>query len=147
MRDPRDPAVHIPRTVNGALNALKAAAAEPGMQRFVYTSSSLAVTNPKPNKQFTVTTDTFNEEAVEKCKQPGVSSSTVYAASKVAAERAIEQWVRENKSSLVVNTREHNGFCRVTISLLTFLSQLYPIKTSGPSSTQPSSGIRRRTAW
>lgn len=123
MRDPRDPAVHIPRTVNGALNALKAAAAEPEMRRFVYTSSSLAATKPMPNKRFTVTTDTFNEEAVERCKQPGTSITTVYAASKVAAERAIEQWVRENKPSLVVNTSEHNGFYRSTKSLLIFLSQ------------------------
>ena len=107
MRGSRDPAVHIPRTVNAAINALKAAAAEPGLRRFVYTSSSFAVTQPKPNKQFTVTTDTFNEEAVERCKQPNPSGETVYSASKVAAERAIEQWVRENKPSFVVNTREH----------------------------------------
>ncbi|KAH8775268.1 aldehyde reductase [Diaporthe sp. PMI_573] len=109
MRGSRDPAVHIPRTVNGALNSLKAAATEPGLRRFVYTSSSFAVTQPKPNKQFTVTTSTFNEEAVERCKQPNPPGETVYSAAKVAAERAIEQWVRENKPTFVVNTLQPNA--------------------------------------
>ena len=104
MTGSRDPAVHIPRTVKSAINALRSAHKEPGLRRFVYTSSSFAVTQPTPNKQFTVTTDTFNEEAVERCKQPNPPGETVYSASKVVAERAIEQWVNENKPAFVVNT-------------------------------------------
>ncbi|KAH6685975.1 aldehyde reductase [Plectosphaerella plurivora] len=109
MTGSRDPDVHIPRTVSSAINALKAAATEPGLRRFVYTSSSFAVTQPKPNKQFTVTTDTFNQEAVDRCKQPNPSGETVYSASKVAAERAIAQWVQDHKPSFVVNTLQPNA--------------------------------------
>lgn len=73
------------------------------MKRFVYTSSSFAATLPKPGERFTISTNTFNNEAVERAWKPNASGETVYAASKVEAERAIMKWVDENKSSLIVN--------------------------------------------
>ncbi|KAF9872767.1 aldehyde reductase [Colletotrichum karsti] len=108
MTGSRDPAVAIPRAVNGALNALKSSA-KAGLKRFVFTSSSFAVTQPKPGKVFTLTEDSFNVEAVERCKQPGADGETVYSASKVEAEWAISKWVEENKPSLVVNTVQPNA--------------------------------------
>lgn len=99
-----DPAVAIPRAVNGALDALAACHKEPGLKRFVFTSSSFAVTQPKPNVEFTVTTDTFNEEAVARAKLPDPDGETVYSASKVECERAIAKWLQEHDSKLVVNT-------------------------------------------
>ncbi|KAJ4243684.1 hypothetical protein NW757_011111 [Fusarium falciforme] len=104
MAGSADPSVVVPRAVNGALNALKAAANEPLMKRFVYTSSSFAVTFPKPGRRFTVTAAMFNDEAVERAWGPNPEDSAVYACSKVEAERAISKWVEEHKPSLVVNT-------------------------------------------
>ncbi|KAM0516790.1 hypothetical protein ACHAPS_008527 [Verticillium nonalfalfae] len=99
-----DPKIAIPRAVAGALNALKASAKEPCMKRFVFTSSSFAVTLPKPGKRFSVTADTFNDEAVERAWQPDPDGTSVYACSKVEAERAIAKWAEENNPSLIVNT-------------------------------------------
>jgi nucleoside-diphosphate-sugar epimerase len=98
-----DPSIAIPQAVNMALNALKSSSAA-GLKRFVYTSSSFAVTQPKPGVKFTVTETTFNEEAVEKVKQLGekAGGATVYSASKVEVERAMQKWQSENPSSEIV---------------------------------------------
>ncbi|KAL3445544.1 NAD(P)-binding protein [Aspergillus insuetus] len=98
-----DASIAIPRAVNGALNALRASAKEPSITRFVYTSSSFAATLPKPGHQFTVAADTFNEEAIERAWGHDADGDSVYAASKVEAERAIAKWVQENDPPLVVN--------------------------------------------
>ncbi|KAH7011053.1 aldehyde reductase [Ilyonectria destructans] len=103
MSGSKNPDVAVARTVNGALNALKASAKEPGVKRFVYTSSSFAATQPKPGKRFTITHSTFNEEAMERAWQPDPDPETVYSASKVEAERQIAAWIRDNKSTLVTN--------------------------------------------
>lgn len=97
----------IPLAVNGALNALEASANEPKMKRFVYTSSSFAVVLPQPGKKFTVTQDTFNDEAVRRIQEPDPDGETVYAASKVETERAISRWMKEHGNSLVVNSRTY----------------------------------------
>jgi nucleoside-diphosphate-sugar epimerase len=73
----------IPRAVGGAISALSACAGEASMKRFVLTSSSFAVTQPKPGKRFTVTIETFNDETVERVKQPDPDGATVYSASKL----------------------------------------------------------------
>ena len=99
----KDPAVAIPLAVHGALNALKAAAREPGMGRFVYTSSAAASNTPKPGVKATIHADAYNDEAVEEAWKPGATRFTVYAASKTAAERAVFEWVEENNPPFVVN--------------------------------------------
>lgn len=104
MRGSRDPAVAIPRSVKGAVNALSAAE-KAGIKRFVYTSSSFAVTMPKPDTVFTVQEDTFNEYAVHAAERGQADGETVYGASKVAAERALRAWVEENHSDIIVNCR------------------------------------------
>ena len=77
------------------------------MKRFVYTSSSFAATIPKPGKRFTVFANTFNNEAVEDALISDPDGATVYAASKVEAERAILKWIDENKPLLIVNRSKH----------------------------------------
>ncbi|KAL3472585.1 hypothetical protein BJX99DRAFT_235214 [Aspergillus californicus] len=104
MTHSTDPNIAIPRAVKGAINALAASAKEPSLKRFVYTSSSFAVTLPKPGKKFTVTAETFNEESVKRAWEPNASGDAIYAASKVEAERAMTKWLDENKTSLAVNT-------------------------------------------
>ncbi|WAO95968.1 Aldehyde reductase [Fusarium falciforme] len=123
MAGSADPSVVVPRAVNGVLNALKAAANEPLMKRFVYTSSSFAVTFPKPGRRFTVTAAMFNDEAVERAWGPNPEDSAVYACSKVEAERAISKWVEDHKPSLVVNTIQPNANIGPIIS---YANQGYP---------------------
>ncbi|KAJ4357074.1 hypothetical protein N0V95_002812 [Ascochyta clinopodiicola] len=105
-----DPAIAIPQAVNMALNALKASAAA-GLKRFVYTSSSFAVTQPKPGVKFTVDESTFNEEVVQAVKEKGSAAggATVYAASKVEVERAMKAWKKESKSPIVINCVNPNA--------------------------------------
>ena len=104
MTGSRDPAIAIPRAVQGSVNALKASAGEPGMRRFVYTSSTYAATMPKPGVEFTIATDRYNDEATEDAWKPGAPGQVVYAASKAAAEKAVFKWVEEHKPPFVVNT-------------------------------------------
>lgn len=89
--------------VKGALNALKSASKEPGIKRFVLTSSSCATTMPKPGKKFTVHKDTWNDEAVKLAKEKDADSFMIYAASKTEAERQVWDWVKKNKPSFIVN--------------------------------------------
>ncbi|CAG9952653.1 unnamed protein product [Clonostachys rosea f. rosea IK726] len=103
MTGSTDPKIAIPKAVDGAINALKASAKEPNMKRFIYTSSSFAAGLPRPNEKFIVNADTFYEEAVKGAWEPNPHRHTVYSASKIAAERAISEWVDDNKPSLVVN--------------------------------------------
>lgn len=110
MQGSGDPATAIPLAVNMALSALKTASAA-GIERFVYTSSSFAVTQPKPSVAFTVDESTFNEEAVQAVQRKGkeAGGATVYAASKVEVERAMQKWRDESKATIVVNCVNPNG--------------------------------------
>lgn len=106
-----DPNIVIPIVVNSTLNALKAAANEGGVKRFVLTSSGSAVVFPKPNHPVLITPDTWNEESVQMVQNlPSDMSDIekgfiVYQASKVKGEQALWNWVKENPSSpLIVNS-------------------------------------------
>ena len=112
-------------TVAGALEVLKACTAEPSVTRVVYTSSSTAAgfSTFNPKTAVHVTAKSFNEGAVaEAWKGPFDGSKQVpakdngdrdfvfdqqfqvYAASKVASERAIASFVEREKPGFVVNT-------------------------------------------
>jgi nucleoside-diphosphate-sugar epimerase len=105
------------RAIDGAINAAKAAH-KAGIKRFVYTSSSFAVTQPKPNVEFTITTESWNDEAVEKCEKGEADGATIYAASKVKAERALFVWVKENAPGMVVNSRKSDLLSSVWLHLV-----------------------------
>jgi nucleoside-diphosphate-sugar epimerase len=49
-----DPNKVIPEVLAGVNGILKSAAKEPSVKRFVYTSSSTAITAPIPNKEFII---------------------------------------------------------------------------------------------
>ena len=49
---------------------LKSAANEHSVKRFVFTSSSTAATDPIPNKEFTIGTDTWNDATIEAAWAP-----------------------------------------------------------------------------
>lgn len=119
------PEPYISQVTAIAVNLLKAAAKEASVKSFVLTSSSLAAFNPIPNTEFTVTPDSYNEEAAKAAfKEPfdPPKAWTVYSASKVIAEKDCWRFVKENNPGFVFNTvlpnanfgpalsQEHQGF-------------------------------------
>ncbi|KAJ4377878.1 hypothetical protein N0V83_000708 [Neocucurbitaria cava] len=103
--------------ISGALNALKASAKTASVKRFVYTSSSLAATLPKPNVKFSIDTNSYNEEAVEIVKkEPTKKGLFIYAAMKTETEKAMWKWMKETNPHFVLNTILPNAnFGRVLI--------------------------------
>lgn len=104
-----DPNFAVPMVVNGVLNALKSAAKETSIKRFVLTSSSTAATDPIPNKVFEIDETTWNGEALEKAWAPPPYERVprklaVYSATKIEGERAAWKWYRETKPGFVLNT-------------------------------------------
>lgn len=132
MSNSTDPDVVIGNAVKGVLHALRAAKKEGvGMKRFVYTSSSTAATLPKPGENFSVTTESWNDEAIEmawKAETREKDAFIVYAASKAESEKAVWKWARENEHEFVINTGEglntlsHSQQDWLSFSLTTFCS-------------------------
>lgn len=111
MSNSTDPDLVIGNAVKGVLNALRAAKKEgEGMKRFVYTSSSTAATLPKPGEVFSVTAESWNNDAVEIAWKTDAAvekdAFVVYAASKTESERAAWKWARETEHDFVMNTGE-----------------------------------------
>lgn len=98
----------IPGVIAGAVNAVSAAAKQPSIKRFVYTSSSAAITAAKPGVEFTISTHRWNDEDVAKAWAPPPynqdRSMSVYGASKTQAEQEVWKFVREQKPGFVLNT-------------------------------------------
>lgn len=103
-----DPNKVIPAVVNGAVNAAASAAKQTSVKRFVYTSSSTAISAPKPNVEFTISTNNWNNEAVEAAWKPPPYEAerawSTYGASKTQAEQETWKFVKEQKPGFVLNT-------------------------------------------
>ncbi|KAE8378519.1 hypothetical protein BDV26DRAFT_292186 [Aspergillus bertholletiae] len=104
-----DPHIAIPIAVNGTVNALASAAAEPTVRRVVVTSSSSAATSPQPNKVFSIDEKTWNEASVEAAWAPPPYKGyqrrlDVYAASKTQAEQAAWKFMEDKTPHFVLNT-------------------------------------------
>ncbi|ORY10391.1 dihydroflavonol-4-reductase [Clohesyomyces aquaticus] len=117
-----DPNEAIPIAVKGGLNALKAAAKNPSIKRFVYTSSSIATTFPRPDTDYTIDETSYNEEAVVKGwnhpkDEPEHSKGLyIYAAIKTETEKAMWKWIKEEKPGFVFNSILPNcNFSRVLV--------------------------------
>ncbi|KAF2209523.1 hypothetical protein CERZMDRAFT_70011 [Cercospora zeae-maydis SCOH1-5] len=102
-----DPNDVIPPTRAGVVSILKSAAKEPSVKRFVLTSSSTAALLPKLNEEFTVTKDDWNQETLDIAWAPPPYTSErafpVYGASKVEGEKALWQFMKEQKPHFVAN--------------------------------------------
>ncbi|KAL8659704.1 MAG: hypothetical protein Q9202_006984 [Teloschistes flavicans] len=103
-----DPNAVVPPVLAGVLNAASAASKEPSLKRFVYTSSSVAITVPKPNvPDFHVTNTGWNDHAIQEAWAPPPYTPEraymVYCASKTQAERELWKFVREQKPAWVLN--------------------------------------------
>ncbi|RKL07815.1 hypothetical protein BFJ68_g9617 [Fusarium oxysporum] len=96
--------------VAGATNALRASNKQPSVQRFIFTSSSVAAVLPRPKVEgIVVTEDTWNDEAVMAAHDSPSPAQwyVAYAASKTEAERAVWDFFHKDqsrRSDLVVNT-------------------------------------------
>lgn len=103
-----DPNKVIPGVVKGAINAAASAAKQTSVKRFVYTSSSTAITMPKLNVEFTISTNDWNDEALEAAWKPPPYEKerawAVYSASKTQAEQEIWKFAKEHKPGFVLNT-------------------------------------------
>lgn len=102
-----DPYKVVPPTVTGMLSLLRAAAAEPSVRRFVYTSSAAAALMPLPDAAVQVSRDSWNDAAVQAAWAPppyGAERALVtYMASKVEAEKAAWKFVQEEKPGFALN--------------------------------------------
>ena len=89
-------------------NILEAAAKTPTMKHFVYTSSSIAAVRPTPNKRFHVDSNSWNEADVRDAWAPPPylpsRAFSVYGASKVEAERAGWEFMKNENRNFVLNT-------------------------------------------
>jgi nucleoside-diphosphate-sugar epimerase len=94
--------------VSGVKHALTAAAKNPAVKRFVYTSSSAAATAPIVNTKFHVDTNTWNDADVATALAPPPYTDgrglAVYAASKTLAEKECWRFMREENPNFVLNT-------------------------------------------
>ncbi|KAF9875014.1 hypothetical protein CkaCkLH20_07708 [Colletotrichum karsti] len=108
-----NPANVVPGTVDGALSVLKAAAKEPSVKEVVFTSSIMAAVTPLLGDSTHVVRDTWNEKAVKIAWAPPPYEESrafmTYAASKVAAEKAVWDFVIKNQPHYTVNSINPSG--------------------------------------
>ena len=98
----------ITPAVYGITSLLDAASKEPLVKQFVYTSSLAACIAVVPGDNTHVGQDTWNEMVEKLAWAPPpyepIRPFVVYAASKVASEKALWKWAEDNKPHFTVNT-------------------------------------------
>ncbi|KAH8889113.1 putative NAD dependent epimerase/dehydratase [Thozetella sp. PMI_491] len=103
-----DPNNVIPQTIEGAMGLLKAAAREPSVKQFVFTSSAPVSTPFPPGSPGHITKDTWADPVVQLAWAPPPyephRGGVVYLSSKLEAEKAIWKFVEEEKPAFDVNT-------------------------------------------
>jgi nucleoside-diphosphate-sugar epimerase len=103
-----DPSKVIPPTVAGTVSAFSAALKEPGVKRFVYTTSIVAAAMLQPGDEIVVGRDTWNELAVQLANAPPPYDAnralSTYCASKVEAEKELWSLVETRRPHFEVNT-------------------------------------------
>jgi nucleoside-diphosphate-sugar epimerase len=91
--------------VKGALNALEACAKTPSCKRFVFTSSSVAVTLPHTDVEFSVDETTYNDETLKLAREKGAGAGLLgYVAMKTESEKQVWKWMQENKPGFTINS-------------------------------------------
>ncbi|KAL7946727.1 hypothetical protein V8C42DRAFT_364041 [Trichoderma barbatum] len=103
-----DPNNVIPKTIEGVMSLLKAAASEPSVKQFVYTGSAPVAIPFPPGVPGHITKDSWNDAVVQMAWAPPPyephRGGLVYVSSKVEAEKAIWKFVEEEKPAFDVNT-------------------------------------------
>ena len=102
-----DPNVVIKSTVDGLIDLLKVAKAEPSVKRFVLTSSTAGAEQLNATEKYLLNDKSWNEAVVELAWAPPPYTPergpAVYAASKIEGERAAWKFVEEEKPNFVFN--------------------------------------------
>ncbi|KAI4727450.1 hypothetical protein E4T49_04793 [Aureobasidium sp. EXF-10728] len=102
-----DPEVIVNGSVALTMRALEAAANEPGMKRFVLTSSYITACQYRMNEVYDVTQDSWNRGFVEKAWAPPPYTQEralfTYGAAKVQCEEAMWKFMADRKPSFVAN--------------------------------------------
>jgi nucleoside-diphosphate-sugar epimerase len=103
-----DPNVVITGCVNGIRAILQEAHSTPTIKRVVYTSSSNALTKPLVGEPRHINSNSWNNEILDEAWAPPPYKDdrayAVYAASKIACERAAWDFVREKQPNFTFNT-------------------------------------------
>lgn len=103
-----DPNEVITPMVNGVKNLLQAAAKEPSVKRFVFTSSNRAISNAIIEEKVTLDTSMWNESAIESAwRSPPYEVDRiwdVYSALKTQCEKEIWSFSQKEKPSFVINS-------------------------------------------
>jgi nucleoside-diphosphate-sugar epimerase len=107
-----EPAKVFDPMTKGVINTLEAAA-RAGVQRYVLSSSSKAVSSTSYGP-LELTSETFNYDAIEQARIPSTDTSfhrklTVYCAGRALAELAFWDWIKENKPPFVANCLVPDG--------------------------------------
>ncbi|KAK8117879.1 NAD-P-binding protein [Apiospora kogelbergensis] len=103
-----DPNLVITNSKALVLEGMRAAATEPGLRRFVYTSSAAAAMQMRFNEVFDLGPDAWNTASVERALAPPPYTPErafdVYAASKVQCEQAVWDFVSTQRPRFEANT-------------------------------------------
>ena len=113
-----NPSEVVTPTTAGALTALEAAAAEPSIRRFIYTSSVAAAASYRDRDCSDITSDSWNMlDMGEVCDatpyiDSDVRALAVYSCSKMQTEACVWRWYDVHKPAFAVNTsRSAHGTC------------------------------------
>lgn len=102
-----DPNEVVKPTEEGVRNILRSAKKAGTVKRFVLTSSSSAVLIPHPGKEITVGVDDWCQEALNEAWKPPPYTPErafyTYAASKVAGEKALWKFMKDERPAFVAN--------------------------------------------
>jgi uncharacterized protein YbjT (DUF2867 family) len=103
-----NPDPYISNAIAGTLNVLESAAKVASVKSFVLTSSSMAAAGSRPDVEFDIAPDSYNEAAIKLAWDDTFENPAkpflVYAAAKVESEKAAWKWVQESKPGFVFNT-------------------------------------------
>lgn len=106
-----DPTKVIISSIAGAINALEAAAKEPHVLRFVYTSCTCAAANSGSGARGDITSGSWNMSSfLTAWQNPPYDEDriwAVYASSKLQTEQAMWRWMSDNRPQFTMNAGMH----------------------------------------
>lgn len=109
-----DPNEVITPSIAGALNALEAAAKEPGVKRFVYCSAAAAAVSQGTWMRNEVTNESWNMSAFKTAWEPPPydvdRAWAVFSSSKMQTEQAVWRWYHAKRPQFVLNTGKSYPF-------------------------------------
>ncbi|KAF2404646.1 NAD(P)-binding protein [Trichodelitschia bisporula] len=92
--------------ITTVLSVFSSALKEPSIKSIVVTSSAWAAASPAPDVEFTITEDTWNEQAVADAWAVGTPRShgmSIFMAAMAESEQRVWQWVKEETPQFTVN--------------------------------------------